>query len=627
MKRVITTLGMCLLGLSVASVSRVAHACGGTFCDSGPSALPVNQTGENVLFVLDGNTVEAHIQIQYMGGATRFAWIVPMPKVPDVSVGSQLLFNALLQGTVPSYGFTNQFDQCGNGTGSSVGSPTLNASGGASAGGASSVGGGPTVVFQKVVGSFEVAVLQGGTAQEVTDWLNSNGYQTVPNAPMLLQKYVDKSYVFAAIKLTTTADVNEIHPLVFKYPGNEPCVPLQLTAVAAQPDMGVRTFFLGDDRVFPSNYAHVVLNPVRVDWQNLGSNYNSAVSRAVDSKGSDGHGFITEYAGASAVVSGAGLYNSLWSAAAFRGALPQQVMELLTQQGLAQCQMFGGPIGEGGAESSTEGNCSFNQPLVLPLLEQYLPLPAGGDPNAYACLSCTGTTCLGCGGVAIDATAWDGNAFADDLQARVIDPGQHAQELLSKWPYLTRLFTTISPEEMTLDPTFEARPELSEQFVSMTSDLAVRRTTCCGQAGMILPAQGSSPARQVALNGSAWPPFSSLMPWAEKIEQVPLLGDVTTVADNSQAIDAELEKWNVSQGWPPSATCSGAVGASGNGSTQQTSSSGGFGAGGSAGSNGLKPGGAGCNCSVPRPASASGLAGLVALLGLGLFRRRRALSK
>src|SRR5262245_61276936 len=53
-----------------------ARACGGTFCDSGPRAMPVDQTGENVLFVMDGTSVEAHVQIQYQGDPARFAWIV-----------------------------------------------------------------------------------------------------------------------------------------------------------------------------------------------------------------------------------------------------------------------------------------------------------------------------------------------------------------------------------------------------------------------------------------------------------------------------------------------------------------------------------------------------------------------
>ena len=81
-----------------------ASACGGTFCDSGPTAMPVDQTGENILFVDAGDKIEAHVQIQYTGGAERFAWVIPMPSVPDVKVGSEPLFRNLLAGTVPTYG-------------------------------------------------------------------------------------------------------------------------------------------------------------------------------------------------------------------------------------------------------------------------------------------------------------------------------------------------------------------------------------------------------------------------------------------------------------------------------------------------------------------------------------------
>ncbi|HEY3237059.1 MAG TPA: DUF2330 domain-containing protein, partial [Polyangiaceae bacterium] len=278
-----------------------ASACGGTFCDSGPRAMPVDQTGENILFVMDGTSVEAHVQIQYQGDAARFAWIVPMPKVPDVTVGSQQLFANLLQGTVPTYGYSNQRDSCGSFASSG-------GSGGASFGSGGSSGllivgdPGVTVVYQKTVGAFEVAVLSGGTADEVSAWLQTNGYASTATAPAILADYVAQGFVFVAVKLTAGAGINEIHPLVFRYAGNEPCVPLKLTAVAATPDMGVRVFFLGDDRVFPTNYKHVVLNPVRIDWNTFATNYNSAITRAADSPLADGHAFITEYAGASRVV-------------------------------------------------------------------------------------------------------------------------------------------------------------------------------------------------------------------------------------------------------------------------------------------------------------------------------------
>src|SRR5215471_10205593 len=99
------------------AAERPAGACGGTFCDgrpppNQPRVMPVDQTGENILFVLDGKSVEAHVQIQYKGDPKRFAWIVPMPAVPTVTAGSQQLFTNLLQSTVPQYGYLLQQDSC-----------------------------------------------------------------------------------------------------------------------------------------------------------------------------------------------------------------------------------------------------------------------------------------------------------------------------------------------------------------------------------------------------------------------------------------------------------------------------------------------------------------------------------
>jgi hypothetical protein len=285
MHHVKRALAAALVVAGVVSQSGEASACGGMFCDSGPTAMPVDQKGENILFVMDGTTVEAHIQIQYKGDAHRFAWVLPVQSTPVVSVGSQLLFDALLQGTVPRWGYQTVRDQCGDAT---------NGKGGA--------GGGPTVVYQTTVGAYDVTVLQGGTADEVVGWLDSNGYQQCPMAGPVLEKYLEQKYLFLAIKLTSGAGTDEIHPLVIKYHGTQPCVPLRLTAIAAVEDMGVRTFFLADGRWVPSNYKHVRLNQTRLDWMALAANYNDVVARAVDSPVADGHAFVTEYAGPSNVV-------------------------------------------------------------------------------------------------------------------------------------------------------------------------------------------------------------------------------------------------------------------------------------------------------------------------------------
>jgi hypothetical protein len=87
-----------------------AEACGGTFCDGGvPGPMPVDQTGENVIFVMGGDKAEVHIQISYdpNTNAEKFAWMIPLTAVPEFSVGSQPLFDQVLAATVPLYGVTH----------------------------------------------------------------------------------------------------------------------------------------------------------------------------------------------------------------------------------------------------------------------------------------------------------------------------------------------------------------------------------------------------------------------------------------------------------------------------------------------------------------------------------------
>ncbi len=491
--------------------------------------MPVDQTGENVLFVIDGGYVEAHVQILYQGDAAKFSWIVPMPQAPTVTVGSQPLFNALLGATVPSYGFTQQFEDCGD-DGISLGAGGDSASGGSgpSAEGGAPASGGVDVISKEVVGAFEVTVLQGQSALEVTDWLEANGYQSVPTAPEILTDYVEQGFVFAAIKLTGGAGIDQIHPLVFRYQGSEPCVPIKLTSVAAVENMGVRTFFLGDDRVFPTNYKHVVLNPVRLDWLRFGANYGALVSRAVDSAVANGQAFITEYAGPSNVVNTFALNNPNWNSAVFASAPPTEVMTLLEQQGLAYC---GFDEGFGGA-GSVASPCVFSHPLVLPLLRQFLPAPIGvSEADFYADLQAYADQ--------IDQSAWNAGAFSTAFADRIVEPGQHAQTLLTNYGFLTRLYTQISPHEMTEDPIFVPSPQRTYEQVQ-TTYFANDLLTCACADEMELP------DGRVVEHGGSWPLFSSAMPWAERIEEVAVDGETIVLVDNSAAIDEELTRWNES---------------------------------------------------------------------------------
>jgi hypothetical protein len=490
--------------------------------------MPVDQSGENILFVQVAGHVEAHVQIQYTGDPQRFAWLVPVPLVPEVSVGSQQLFTNLLNATVPTFALSRSFDTCGGGRVTSPGCGF----GAATSGSASSFDGvgsdggvarsdAPPVTSHEAVGAFDVTVLSPKTADEITSWLATNSFLQSPDAPAILQDYIDRGHVFVAVKLLPGAGVNEIHPLVIRYEGTEPCIPLKLTAVAATMDMGVRAFFLGDRRVAPTTYREVTLDPARLDFLGLGDNYDTVVSSAVDEPGADGHAFVTEYAGASTVVGSAGIFSASWNADAFRRAEPENVVEILEAQGLVRC--------------STTG-CTTSQPLVLPMVRKYLPAPASTkESDFYSCVSCNAAR--------IDRAAWDGAAFAEELEERVIAPGRHASELLQGAPYLTRLFTRISPDEMTADPEFTT---LSPSAANVTSSYtATQNLTCGGDQALEIPGR---PA--VALEGASLPSFTKSLPFALTVAEYNPEGVRTVLFDNTKDVDKSIRGWNDSQGYP-----------------------------------------------------------------------------
>jgi hypothetical protein len=600
---------------------RDASACGGTFCDTGPRAMPVDQTGENIIFVMEPGKVEAHIQIQYKGEPDKFSWILPVQApamaIPEVEVGSEALFDTLLQATRPSYSVTTQRDACGAVSSTFTGSTgTGGFNVGTSGSGGSGPGSGPTVVFQKAVGAFNVTILSGGTTPEVIQWLTDNQYQVPPNASTLLDGYVHDKFMFVAVKLTGGAGINEIHPLVVRYPGTNPCVPLKLTSVAAIEDMGVRTFFLGNQRVVPKNYKHVVPNLAKLDWLNASTSYAELVGRAVDSPLANGQAWITEYAGPAAIIgANSRIASPAWNAKPFETSAAVGVVQLLQDQGLANCS--NGPIGTSGAGGapSVYGGCSYSHPLLLPLLRQYIPAPSmltvkGNvlvDPvlieaNFYSCLACYQDK--------IDQTKWKPLEFATDLAKRIIDPARHADAVLSAWPYLTRLFTTMSPVEMTQDPEFLERQGLGNVPVIRLS--ATQRITCQNQSGMTLPG-----GRMVALTAQqGWPRFADTMPWAEKVEEIQATGDPVVLADNTATIDGQLKVWNDSQMWPPPGTTGAGGGTVGTGS-----------AGAAGGGNDLAAtGDSGCGCRTVSSRTSGAapwtLAGLLAL-GRVIARRRR----
>src|SRR5690606_22949815 len=144
------------------------------------------------------------IQIQYEGEAEQFAWIIPVTAVPEISVGSQALFDNMLTATVPTFTVNNRTEgDCSGGVG--IGCAKLEASpnridraggdGGGLTGGESDASG-VEILDRGFAGAFEYVTLTGGDVQEIVDWLDTNGSAQDDEAPPILDEYLQDDFVF-----------------------------------------------------------------------------------------------------------------------------------------------------------------------------------------------------------------------------------------------------------------------------------------------------------------------------------------------------------------------------------------------------------------------------------------------
>jgi hypothetical protein len=533
-----------MVALGLASVPNHAEACGGTFCDNipGPTVMPVDQTGENILFWIDRSGsdpyTEAHIQIQYEGDPERFAWLVPVTQTPEVLVGSQALFDNLLGATQPTITLNTRFDgNCGGGVfasdaaGCGFGDDAVFADGGSfstfgETGGLGDEGDGPEIIDRGFAGAFEYVILTADSVDVIVDWLDVSGYQQDPDAPPILEEYLQEDFVFVAFKLRNDTATDEIHPLALRYPGVEPCIPLRLTRIAATENMAIRAFFLGHERAVPQNWPHVELNLAKLDWVlNAATSYLTNVALAIDEAG--GRAFVTEYAGTDAIVSMFGIDNASWNAAAFNNVAAMDVITILELQGLANC---------------SDGGCNFAHPQVLPLLQRYLPVPPSIEQDDFY-------DCLECYAGLIDPVAWEAQpGFAAEYEERISGPARHAVDMLVEATYLTRLFTMISPHEMIEDPLFHESSSLG----TVDNNLVATQVLPCDDAPTYVEIPG---ARVVAQAGSTYPLFND-MPSAERIERVPMVGPPQVEANNTANIDDIIDAWNHDSLVGPSPDCS-----------------------------------------------------------------------
>ena len=508
-----------------------AHACG-CFAPPDPS-VPVVQGGERILFAMEDGVVTAHVQIQYSGAADEFAWLVPLPAEPTLGIGTDELFTSILSNTQPRYQFTVlNAEEC-----NPLPTPTAPPNAGGDAGADDGV-----VVSREVVGPFETAVLRADDKQPMLDWLSENRFFVPAGTDEAVDPYIKEGAYFLALKLAAGNDVGDLQPIVISYASELPQIPIVLTSVAADPDMPVLVWVLGEHRAIPRNFFHTELNDARIDWINNGSNYIEVVTEAVDE--ADGHhSFVTEYAGSSSVMRDvldfAGRFGDLDLLRQLSD--PAEYLDYLFQYGYAQTSFFGPP--------------SFSTQM-LSQLDGHLPLPlelvdAVAADNGYELTADefyfryrdyrSDYPDI----VEAAHEGFDPAALTDLLDERIVVPTLAAGQLFRDYEYLTRLFTTLSPEEMTKDPVFSFNPDLPEVSNRHTATVEVLE---CGSGNfpdtngpaILTTEQGRRVYLPGGLGDSGW--LNTPMPASLRIEMLREEGAPSVVTDNEATIADSIDE-------------------------------------------------------------------------------------
>jgi len=402
-----------------------ASACGGLFCQN----IPVNQAAEQILFHQDGEYITAMVRILYEGEAEDFSWVVPVPDTPELSTGADTFFDELNNSTQPVFTLNREGDGgCpidfldGGGTG---GADVATASAEAS--------GGVTIEQQLSVGPFDIQIVSSTNPDEMATWLVDNDYDLSSRGEELITPYVNDGMKFVAVKLRSGQSSGSIQPLIMKYKSNKPMVPIKLTAVAAMDDMGVLVWLVSDARGVPDNYLHVVPNYTKLNWftgtNNAYGSYQTLITDAMNEAG--GQGFATDYAG--------NIDSAITGFMTTADSLDVELAQLDTQSNDSDFL-------------ASLYNSRFSESMQQ-IYSQYLPLPQGQDESIYFA-----PLALASAYTSVELA----QARTDIRQAFidvVIEPLRASTALLPEGRYLTRLYTTLSADEMTLDPSFEFNPK------------------------------------------------------------------------------------------------------------------------------------------------------------------------
>jgi hypothetical protein len=188
-----------------------------------------------------GNSTQHLIlSVSFEGDAESFAWVVPVPGIPEIAVTDAELFRELSKFTVSAI-------PGGSGLGCGASAPPPDD--------------GIDVIAEEVVGPYATAILSATNATVLADWLNANGYLFPEEGEDVIAGYIEQEWYFVAMKMNVMDEgtgqalaEGAIEPIVLSFATEEMVYPMRITALSAVSPQ-VLLYVFSDRVVVPREYA------------------------------------------------------------------------------------------------------------------------------------------------------------------------------------------------------------------------------------------------------------------------------------------------------------------------------------------------------------------------------------
>ncbi len=213
----------------------------------------------------------------FHGNARDFAWVVPVPGVPELGSASRALFDDLLDMTAPMYRTRDDTWSCHPGF-----SPDL------------ADGPGVDVIRRDLIGMYDVTVLAADNAAALDDTLTAWGFLHAGNSAQVLpvlDDYVGRGWVFVAMRVDSVAFnaaypgtsgyvYGGLQPLTFTFAAQAPVYPLRISALSADERTYVCVYACAEHRMdFPGATTSYANRITAGELDAIGRKYPSAAAR------------------------------------------------------------------------------------------------------------------------------------------------------------------------------------------------------------------------------------------------------------------------------------------------------------------------------------------------------------